>query len=185
MLVFFIGQNLEFLWNLLSPFCGFSVNLAVCETKSSGHQTHGIESISLLLLPSTAKLVFSGELLPFTLCLISSSSLAPPFTKLPFGSSLSFSAKLLCLGVGVWQPETLDPLHEDFTLSFLVYVGVVLSRVDVRSLEPLGVGILLLLLVTGVETVDNWDIVDFCELRKGEQVDLLASLPEESCSAWK
>ena len=157
MLISVIGLNPEFLWNLVSPFCGFSVNLAFSEAKSGGHQTHGIESISLLLLPSAAKLVFSGELLPFTLCLISSSSLAPPFTKLPFGSSLSFSAKLLCLGVGVWQPETLDPLREDFTLSFLVCVGVVLSRVDVLSLDPLrlGVGVLLLLLVTGVDTVDN------------------------------
>ena len=110
-----------------------------------------------MLLPSAARLVFSGELLPFTLCLISSSSLGPPFTKLPLGSSLSFSAKLRWRGVGVWHPETLEPLLDDLTLSFLVCVGVVLSRVDVLSREPrrLGVGVLLQFVVTGVDTVDN------------------------------
>ena len=140
------------------------------------------------MLPSAAKLVFSGELLPFTLCLIPSSSLpTPPFTKLPFGSSLSFSAKLLLRGVGVWQPETLDPLRDDFTLSFLVCVGVVLSRVTVLSLDPrlLGVGVLLQLVVTGVDTVDSCDMVDCWEFLEGDRVDLLASIPPESWSAWK
>merc|ERR550525_631863 len=97
--------------------------------------------MSLLLLPSASCLDLRGEveLFPFTLCLISPAS---PLTTLPLASpsTTSFSRKPLFLGVGVWLPETLDPLLER-TLSFLTGVGVLwLSPLP----RLLGVGVLLM-----------------------------------------
>ena len=71
----------------------------------SAHHTQGIESRSLLLLPSASCLDLSGELeleleaFPFTLCLISPAS--PLTTPLISPSNTSFSRKPLFLGVGV------------------------------------------------------------------------------------
>merc|ERR550532_3072603 len=123
--------------------------------EASGHHTQGIESRSLLLLPSASCLDLSGEVelelevFPFTLCLISPAS--PLTTPLTSPSTTSFSRKPLFLGVGVWLPETLDPLLER-TLSFLTGVGVLwLSPLP----RLLGVGVLLMPDVTGVDTVES------------------------------
>ena len=120
-----------------------------------------MESRSLLLLPSASCLDLSGELeveveaFPFTLCLISPAS--PLTTPLTSPSNTSFSRKPLFLGVGVWLPDTLDPLRER-TLSFLTGVGVLwLSPLP----RLLGVGVLLMPDVTGVDTVDSTEMFDF------------------------
>ena len=130
-----------------------------------GHHTQGIESRSLLLLPSASCLDLRGEVelevFPFTLCLISPAS---PLTTLPLASpsTTSLSRKPLFLGVGVWLPDTLEPLLER-AVSLLTGVGVV---------SPL----------PGVDTVDRTEMLDFCELRDGDRGDRLVS---ESPSAWK
>ena len=115
-----------------------------------------MESRSLLLLPSASCLDLRGEveLFPFTLCLISPAS---PLTTLPLASpsTTSFSRKPLFLGVGVWLPDTLEPLLER-AVSLLTGVGVV---------SPL----------PGVDTVDRTEMLDFCELRDGDRGDRLVS----------
>ena len=121
------------------------------------HTPHGMESSSLLLscLEERAEL----ELFPFTLCLISPAS---PLITLPLASpSTSFSRKPLFLGVGVWLPDTLDPLLER-AVSLLTGVGVV---------SPLA----RLLGVTGVDTVDRTEMLDFWELRDGDRGDRVGS----------
>lgn len=141
-----------------------------------GHHTQGIESRSLLLLPSASCLDLRGEVelevFPFTLCLISPASpLTTPLTST--SSTTSFSRKPLFLGVGVWLPDTLDPRLER-TLSFLTGVGV-------PWLSPLprllGVGVLFRLELTGVDTVERTEMFDFWEFREGERGEL-------SPSAW-
>ena len=142
-----------------------------------GHHTQGIESRSLLLLPSASCLDLRGEVelevFPFTLCLISPASpLTTPLTSSP--STTSFSRKPLFLGVGVWLPDTLEPLLER-TLSLLTGVGV-------PWLSPLprllGVGVLWgPEELTGVDTVERTEMLDFWEFRDGERGEL-------SPSAW-
>ena len=142
------------------------LSCSLISSPGPGHHTpHGMESRSLLLscLEERAEL----ELFPFTLCF---TSLASPLTTLPLASpsNTSFSRKPLFLGVGVWLPDTFDPLLELLVLSLLTGVGVV---------SPLG----LLVGVTGVDTVDRTEMLDFWEFRDGERGDRVGSV---SPSAW-
>ena len=67
----------------------------------------GIESMSLLLLPSAANFDFIGDVFPFTLCL--DSVVSSPLTMTPLVSGCSLSPWCpLFLGVGVWAPEPFE-----------------------------------------------------------------------------
>ena len=133
------------------------------------HHTQGIESMSLLLLPSAANcLLFNGEVFPLTLCFVSPSS-PLTWTRLPLDSANSPTSTCpLLRGIGVCPPDPLLLRRErDLTLAWRDWVGVA-SRLFSPLPRLLGVGVLLELEVTGVDTVLRLEMVDCWEFLDGD-----------------
>ena len=150
----------------------------------SADHTHGMESMSLLLLPSAVCFDLRGDVLPFTLCFTSSAP-ASPLTRLPLASVSG--PPTLFLGVGVWVPEPRRDLSRDLRLAWRECVGVAWGVTSPGS-PPwphplprlLGVGVLLELEVTGVETVLRLEMFDCWELRLGDRWVRVTSRPPSS-----
>ena len=153
-----------------------------------GHHTHGIESMSLLLLPSAACFDLRGDVFPFTLCFTSSPP-ASPLTRTPLASASG--PPTLFLGVGVWvpepEPEPRRDLSRDLRLAWREWVGVAWGVTSPGSppwphLLPrlLGVGVLFELEVTGVETVLRLEMLDCWEFRLGDRWVRVTSRPPSS-----